>query len=1006
MSVTPSVSSVARIAYLASDVIINSEPALPKMSAFGKEFDSIARESSRYALVDSLPAGADPGSAILRRQSVNLISFTCPSNGRVLNSLLARMAELSSMPLALHVHVFDDLTDVLLLRSAIPFFLLSCSAQQAHDNALLASRLARTEKKAVLHAFYVGGLDEAVDEIPAEKLQPFLLAEKPSAPHINGDRKHSDLNPPPSGHTADSSEYLQAYESAAVATVALVRRTILPLTAHFHQQDSQTVVVIVGRATLPRHVAGVSFVTLSLLNPFPCSRFLAAMPGSISRVFVFEQVHRWSITKWTPLYLNVLSTLQSREGTRKLSVRCGILGNTADLAASDILDAIQDASRLDPCSRLQLGVPPIEPTPTPDSPHVPRHESSYIKILKHLFGERLDISNSPSLVTAQGELATNPEFALGRVRGQLDQRAELTQTIQELLESGEVDEELHSLLGRWVNMRADDVKCRTIGDAIVASLKSAPISHPAAARILSLQVHFRNFSRWIIGSDAWSYDLGSSGLHHAIASGLNVNILILDTLPYTARQSADPSRRKRDVGLYAMNHGDVYVASVAMYSSYSQVLQALVEADRFDGPSVVLAYLPYYNEDTPALKVLQETKLGVDSGYWPLYRWNPRKDREGKEAFILDSDIIKADLQQFLDRQNHLSQLVRSQPQFAADLMGSLAESVRDARRKKAQQAYEELLSAIDSPPLLVLYASDGGSAEKVAKRLANRGKARGLATRVATLDSIPLGDLAEEEHVVFITSVAGQGEPPQNGRTFFKAINAAVARNEQILTKLRFSVFGMGDSHYWPRPEDVHYYNKPGKDLNDRLAQLGGQRIADLGLGDDQDADGPETGYRIWETLVWKALGVDSIEVQEAEPEPITNEHIKAASNYLRGTIVEGLEDLSTGAIAPSDGQLTKFHGIYQQDDRDIRDERQAQGVEPAYSFMIRVRMPGGVCKPDQWLQIDQIADEHGNGTFKITTRQTFQFHGVIKKHLKPSIQAINRALLDTIAACGDVNR
>jgi sulfite reductase (NADPH) hemoprotein beta-component len=331
---------------------------------------------------------------------------------------------------------------------------------------------------------------------------------------------------------------------------------------------------------------------------------------------------------------------------------------------------------------------------------------------------------------------------------------------------------------------------------------------------------------------------------------------------------------------------------------------------------------------------------------------------------------------------------------------------LKEARKKRAQQSYNELLTALDAPPLLVLYASDGGSAEKVAKRLANRAKARGLTATVATMDSISLDTLAEEEHVAFITSVAGQGEPPQNGRTFFKTLNAAVSREQKLLPKLRFSVFGMGDSHYWPRPEDAHYYNKPSKDLDARLEKLGGERMADLGLGDDQDADGPETGYKVWEPLLWKALGVDSIEVHEAEPEPITNEHIKAASGYLRGTIVEGLQDTSTGALAPSDGQLTKFHGIYQQDDRDIRDERQAEGVEPAYSFMIRVRMPGGVCQPDQWLQMDQIADEHGSGTFKITTRQTFQFHGVIKRHLKPSIQAINRALLDTLAACGDVNR
>ncbi len=309
-------------------------------------------------------------------------------------------------------------------------------------------------------------------------------------------------------------------------------------------------------------------------------------------------------------------------------------------------------------------------------------------------------------------------------------------------------------------------------------------------------------------------------------------------------------------------------------------------------------------------------------------------------------------------------------------------------------------------PPLLILYASDGGTAEKYAKRLGNRCQLRGVVARVQTMDSMPIHELQKEEYVVFITSTAGQGEFPQNGRDTFKALNVAATRSEKLFETLKYTVFGLGDSHYWPRPEDAHYYNKPSKDLDARLERLGGERVADLGLGDDQDADGPLTGYTTWEPLLWKALGVEGVEVQEAEPEPVTNEHIKIASNFLRGTIAEGLADLSTGNLAATDIQLTKFHGIYEQDDRDIRDERKEQGLEPAFSFMIRVRMPGGVCRPEQWLAMDQISDEHGNGTFKLTTRQTFQFHGVIKRHLKPTIQAINRALLDTIAACGDVNR
>lgn len=134
--------------------------------------------------------------------------------------------------------------------------------------------------------------------------------------------------------------------------------------------------------------------------------------------------------------------------------------------------------------------------------------------------------------------------------------------------------------------------------------------------------------------------------------------------------------------------------------------------------------------------------------------------------------------------------------------------------------------------------------------------------------------------------------------------------------------------------------------------------------------------------------------------------EGIKAASNYLRGTLRESLLDGATGTIAEDDTQLSKFHGIYQQDDRDVRDDRRRQKLEPDHSFMIRARVPGGICSPAQWLALDAIATNWANHSLRLTTRQAFQFHGVVKHDLKSSIQAINNSLLDTIAACGDVNR
>ena len=134
--------------------------------------------------------------------------------------------------------------------------------------------------------------------------------------------------------------------------------------------------------------------------------------------------------------------------------------------------------------------------------------------------------------------------------------------------------------------------------------------------------------------------------------------------------------------------------------------------------------------------------------------------------------------------------------------------------------------------------------------------------------------------------------------------------------------------------------------------------------------------------------------------------ERIKYESNYLRGTLVESLADPITGSIAYADTQLSKFHGLYQQFDRDLEKERKRQKLEPAYSFLIRVRLPGGVVTPKQWLQMDEISELYANRTLKLTTRQAFQLHGVIKSNLKKTIQGINTALLDTIAACGDVNR
>ena len=149
-----------------------------------------------------------------------------------------------------------------------------------------------------------------------------------------------------------------------------------------------------------------------------------------------------------------------------------------------------------------------------------------------------------------------------------------------------------------------------------------------------------------------------------------------------------------------------------------------------------------------------------------------------------------------------------------------------------------------------------------------------------------------------------------------------------------------------------------------------------------------------------------DTMDKTNNIPNPSALEIVKGNSNYLRGTIQESLNDPLTGSIAASDQILIKFHGTYQQQNRDVDNERKHQKLEPLYSFLIRIRVPGGVTTSQQWLAMDDLSEKYADHTLKLTTRQAFQFHGVFKRNLKKTIKEINKSLLDTLAACGDVNR
>ncbi|OZJ02483.1 hypothetical protein BZG36_04363 [Bifiguratus adelaidae] len=650
-------------------------------------------------------------------------------------------------------------------------------------------------------------------------------------------------------------------------------------------------------------------------------------------------------------------------------------------------------------------------------------ESPYLRLLVQTFDKRLNIANGVNAESiwapdTTSKDAASPEFGYGKLLAQAQRRQHFIKQVKRLLNDDKVSipADLHKALSQWVVSVQPDAslsaqKQEALVSEILDLLAKYEPSHKELSDIYAQGDLLPSKSNWLIGSDTWAYDLGSSGVHHVITSGENVNMLIIDTATYSTPVQRE--QRKKDIGLYAMNYSSVYVASVAIYSSYTGVLHAMMEADAYNGPSIILAYLPQAGEGANPIEALKETKAAVDAGTWPLYRWNPTLELENKDPFILDSERIKRDLEEFLAKENHLSQLAAQQPDLSTVLVSSLeSEALKrhEELKKNARDSYAKLLAGLSGnatgPPLTVLFGSDNGNAEGLAKKVAAKAKGRGLKVTLMAMDDFgDIQELANVSNLAIICCTAGQGEFPSNGREFWKALSS-LNNGEIQLAETKFAIFGLGDSHYWPRPEDAGYYNKPGKQLDAKLESLGASRLTDLGLGDDQDADGFETGFNVWQPELWKALGVADAGGVDDEPPKFNDDLHKLNSNFLRGTIVEDLADESTGAVNEGNGKLLKFHGTYGQDDRDLREERRKMGLEKAYSFMIRVRVPGGVATPQQWLGLDELADKYTNGHLKLTTRQAFQFHGVLKKNLKTTIRGINQTLLSTLAACGDVNR
>jgi pyruvate-ferredoxin/flavodoxin oxidoreductase len=348
-------------------------------------------------------------------------------------------------------------------------------------------------------------------------------------------------------------------------------------------------------------------------------------------------------------------------------------------------------------------------------------ETPYVKLVTQLFGDRMIIANAtgcssiwggsaptcPYTVNRQGHgpawasslFEDNAEFGYGISLAVEKRREELTDAITRVL-AAPVSAAFKAACEAWLAGKEDADRSRELGDQIKALLPEEIKQADGGVKELLLAIdglkdYLTKKSIWIIGGDGWAYDIGYGGLDHVLASGANVNILVLDTEVYsnTGGQSSKATQtgavarfaaggkytKKKDLGLMAMSYGYVYVASVAMGASHTQLLKALVEAEKYEGTSLIIAYAPCINHGIDMSHSQLEAKKAVESGYWPLYRYNPDLIKEGKNPFILDYKAPKASFRDFLMGEIRYTSLQNQFPEKAEELF---AKAEADAKAR------------------------------------------------------------------------------------------------------------------------------------------------------------------------------------------------------------------------------------------------------------------------------------------------------------------------------------
>ena len=360
-------------------------------------------------------------------------------------------------------------------------------------------------------------------------------------------------------------------------------------------------------------------------------------------------------------------------------------------------------------------------------------ETPYIKLATQLFGDRMLIANATGCSSIWGASAPtmpyckdengrgpawanslfedNAEYGYGMLLAAKQMREKIEHNMKALLEL-DVDEKVKEAMEEWLEYKDDGTETRAKSDRVVEAIEAMSttdeVVNMLCGRIMELKDYLVKKSVWALGGDGWAYDIGYGGLDHVLASGENINILVFDTEVYSntggqaskatpeaavAKFAAAGKRiKKKDLGLMAMSYGYVYVAQVGMGADKNQLMKAMIEAEKYDGPSIIIAYAPCINHGLKKGmgKSQANIKDAVDAGYWHLYRYNPELKAKGKNPFILDSKEPTSSFRDFIMDQVRYSSLAKEFPEIAEKLFTMTEEDAMDKYRTYKELADRE----------------------------------------------------------------------------------------------------------------------------------------------------------------------------------------------------------------------------------------------------------------------------------------------------------------------------